>query len=126
MVHAAFVCVLSCCQGIDVYDPKFNIVSPGADQDIYFPYNEQERRLTSLHPELKVCRRLCAGDCAFCISSACMKAFGAMHVGAVARIHLEVHCGLTGCALSHQQGCEGWTRLGMANELAASAVAVQY
>jgi sucrose synthase len=41
-------------QGIDVYDPKFNIVSPGADQEIYFPYNKTERRLTSLHPELKV------------------------------------------------------------------------
>eukprot|EP00775_Hariotina_reticulata_P011337 gene11337-11486_t len=39
--------------GIDVYDPKFNIVSPGADQDIYFPYNQSDRRLTSLHPELK-------------------------------------------------------------------------
>jgi len=37
-----------------VYDPKFNIVSPGADQEIYFPYNKTERRLTSLHPELKV------------------------------------------------------------------------
>jgi sucrose synthase len=23
--------------GIDVYDPKFNIVSPGADEDVYFP-----------------------------------------------------------------------------------------
>jgi hypothetical protein len=41
-------------QGIDVYDPKFNIVSPGADQEIYFPYDAAERRLTSLHPELKV------------------------------------------------------------------------
>lgn len=40
-------------EGIDVYDPKFNIVSPGADQEIYFPYNKTERRLTSLHPELK-------------------------------------------------------------------------
>eukprot|EP00879_Flechtneria_rotunda_P003731 GHRR01003969.1.p1 GENE.GHRR01003969.1~~GHRR01003969.1.p1 ORF type:complete len:403 (+),score=134.37 GHRR01003969.1:1581-2789(+) len=39
--------------GIDVYDPKFNIVSPGADQDIYFPYSQADKRLTSLHPELK-------------------------------------------------------------------------
>jgi sucrose synthase len=23
--------------GIDVYDPKFNIVSPGADEEVYFP-----------------------------------------------------------------------------------------
>ncbi len=27
-------------QGIDIYNPKFNIVSPGADLDIYFPYKE--------------------------------------------------------------------------------------
>jgi hypothetical protein len=45
---------VSCLQGIDVYDPKFNIVSPGADQEIYFPYDAKERRLTSLHGELKV------------------------------------------------------------------------
>ncbi len=38
--------------GIDVFDPKFNIVSPGADPDIYFPYHQRERRLTHLHPEL--------------------------------------------------------------------------
>lgn len=44
-------------QGIDVYDPKFNIVSPGADQEIYFPYNKTDKRLTSLHPELKVRQR---------------------------------------------------------------------
>lgn len=35
--------------GIDVFDPKFNIVSPGADMSIYFPYSEQARRLTALH-----------------------------------------------------------------------------
>lgn len=35
--------------GIDCYDPKFNIVSPGADPDIYFPYTEQDKRLTDLH-----------------------------------------------------------------------------
>ncbi|MDF9391361.1 MULTISPECIES: hypothetical protein [Methylococcus] len=34
--------------GIDVYDPKFNIVSPGADSD---------RHLTHLHPEIEA---LCA------------------------------------------------------------------
>ncbi len=38
--------------GIDVYDPKFNIVSPGADDTTYFPYTEKERRLFSLHEEL--------------------------------------------------------------------------
>lgn len=39
--------------GIDVFDPKFNIVSPGADMDLYFPYSETERRLTALHPEIE-------------------------------------------------------------------------
>jgi len=39
--------------GIDVFDPKFNIVSPGADMNIYFPYTETERRLTSFHPEIE-------------------------------------------------------------------------
>ncbi len=38
--------------GIDMYDPKFNIVSPGADPHIYFPYHERERRLTSFHDEI--------------------------------------------------------------------------
>ena len=36
--------------GIDLFDPKFNIVSPGADADIYFPYTETARRLHSLMP----------------------------------------------------------------------------
>nr|BDC53325.1 sucrose synthase 2 [Dianthus caryophyllus] len=39
--------------GIDVFDPKFNIVSPGADMSIYFPYTEEKNRLTSLHPEIE-------------------------------------------------------------------------
>nr|AMN16537.1 sucrose synthase [Albuca bracteata] len=39
--------------GIDVFDPKFNIVSPGADMYIYFPYSEKERRLTSLHGSIE-------------------------------------------------------------------------
>ncbi|OIV89849.1 hypothetical protein TanjilG_27455 [Lupinus angustifolius] len=39
--------------GIDVFDPKFNIVSPGADMSIYFPYIETKRRLTSFHPEIE-------------------------------------------------------------------------
>ncbi len=34
--------------GIDVFDPKFNIVSPGADADIYFPYSEEKRRFGDL------------------------------------------------------------------------------
>ncbi|KAJ0808222.1 putative sucrose synthase [Helianthus annuus] len=39
--------------GIDVFDPKFNIVSPGADMTIYFSYAEKEKRLTSLHPTIE-------------------------------------------------------------------------
>ena len=39
--------------GIDVFDPKFNIVSPGADESIYFPYTEEKRRLTSFHLEIE-------------------------------------------------------------------------
>ncbi len=39
--------------GIDVFDPKFNIVSPGADAEIYFPYTEVERRLNGLHGALE-------------------------------------------------------------------------
>ncbi|KAK4482158.1 hypothetical protein RD792_009299 [Penstemon davidsonii] len=40
--------------GIDVFDPKFNIVSPGADECIYFPYSDNEKRLTSLHKSLEM------------------------------------------------------------------------
>ena len=32
--------------GIDVYDPKFNIISPGADAEVYFSYSKKKRRLT--------------------------------------------------------------------------------
>jgi sucrose synthase len=39
--------------GIDVFDPKFNIVSPGADPDVYFPATETERRLSHLHAEFE-------------------------------------------------------------------------
>lgn len=39
--------------GIDVFDPKFNIVSPGADMTIYFPYSDTEKRLTSLHGSIE-------------------------------------------------------------------------
>jgi sucrose synthase len=39
--------------GIDVHDPKFNIVSPGADPDVYFPYTDTERRLTHLSQEIE-------------------------------------------------------------------------
>lgn len=38
--------------GIDVFDPKFNIVSPGADPDVYFPYSRREDRPAALAPEI--------------------------------------------------------------------------
>lgn len=40
-------------KGIDVYDPKFNIVSPGADAMVYFPATENDRRLLHLIPEIE-------------------------------------------------------------------------
>ncbi|CAM6124536.1 unnamed protein product [Calypogeia fissa] len=39
--------------GVDVFDPKFNIVSPGSDMTIYFPYSDKENRLTSLHGQIE-------------------------------------------------------------------------
>lgn len=39
--------------GIDVFDPKFNIVSPGADPSVYFPYSDRERRLKHLEEEIQ-------------------------------------------------------------------------
>ncbi|KAG8663547.1 sucrose synthase 3 isoform X2 [Manihot esculenta] len=39
--------------GIDVFDPKFNIVSPGADMSIYFPYSDKQKRLTALHGSIE-------------------------------------------------------------------------
>ncbi|KAI4388380.1 hypothetical protein MLD38_000713 [Melastoma candidum] len=39
--------------GIDVFDPKFNIVSPGADMSIYFPYYEEQKRLTAFHGSIE-------------------------------------------------------------------------
>jgi sucrose synthase len=39
-------------QGTDVYDPKFNIISPGADPDVYFPFSAAGRRLTHLQPRI--------------------------------------------------------------------------
>lgn len=39
--------------GIDVFNAKFNIVSPGADMSIYFPYSEKQRRLTAFHESIE-------------------------------------------------------------------------
>jgi sucrose synthase len=45
--------------GIDLFDPKFNIVSPGADAEVYFSYLDRERRLDALIPDIE---RLLYGD----------------------------------------------------------------
>ncbi len=34
--------------GVDVFDPKFNIVSPGADPKIFFPHTEKDKRIEGL------------------------------------------------------------------------------
>ncbi len=39
--------------GIDVFDPKFNIVSPGADASVYFPYTMKELRPKDLDDEIQ-------------------------------------------------------------------------
>jgi sucrose synthase len=39
--------------GIDAFDPKFNIVSPGADPEIYFPATAEEQRLRERLPEIE-------------------------------------------------------------------------
>ncbi|KAI3449452.1 hypothetical protein Pfo_006117 [Paulownia fortunei] len=53
--HAAFTLpgLYRAVHGIDVFDTKFNIVSPGADECIYFPCSEKGKRLTSLHESLE-------------------------------------------------------------------------
>ena len=40
-------------QGTDVYDPKFNIISPGADPQVYFPATHTEQRLNHLQAEIE-------------------------------------------------------------------------
>lgn len=37
--------------GVEMFDPKFNIVSPGADSEIYYSY-QANPRLTALHEEI--------------------------------------------------------------------------
>nr|APT67192.1 Susy7 [Bambusa emeiensis] len=39
--------------GINVFDPKFNIAAPGADQSVYFPFTQKQKRLTRLHPQIE-------------------------------------------------------------------------
>ncbi|KAJ7975337.1 Sucrose synthase [Quillaja saponaria] len=53
--HTAFTMPGLCraVSGINVFDPKFNIAAPGADQSVYFSYTEKMRRLTSFHPAIE-------------------------------------------------------------------------
>ncbi|XP_077220041.1 sucrose synthase 7-like isoform X2 [Tasmannia lanceolata] len=39
--------------GINVFSPKFNIASPGADQSVYFPYTQKQKRLTAFQPAIE-------------------------------------------------------------------------
>ncbi|CAJ1960810.1 unnamed protein product [Sphenostylis stenocarpa] len=53
--HAAFTLPGLCrvVSGINVFDPKFNIAAPGADQSVYFPHTEKDRRLTQFYPAIE-------------------------------------------------------------------------
>ncbi|KAL8520944.1 hypothetical protein ACS0TY_011478 [Phlomoides rotata] len=39
--------------GINIFDPKFNIASPGADQSVYFPHTEKQKRFTMFRPAIE-------------------------------------------------------------------------
>jgi sucrose synthase len=45
--------------GIDCFDPKFNIVSPGANPDVFFPFWQHDRRIGAVTEEM---RRLVYGE----------------------------------------------------------------
>ncbi|XP_050365999.1 sucrose synthase 7-like isoform X1 [Argentina anserina] len=53
--HTAFTLPGLCrvVSGINVFDPKFNIAAPGADQSVYFPYTEKQKRVSSFHPTIE-------------------------------------------------------------------------
>lgn len=53
-------------KGIDIFDPKFNIVSPGADEDVYFPHTESSRRIGDLADDIE---HLLHGDFPGAVSS---------------------------------------------------------
>jgi sucrose synthase len=45
--------------GINAFDPKFNIVAPGADPEVFFPFRETDRRIPEVGREI---RELIYGD----------------------------------------------------------------
>ncbi|XP_058009261.1 sucrose synthase 6 isoform X2 [Hevea brasiliensis] len=53
--HTAFTLPGLCriVSGINVFDPKFNIAAPGADQSVYFPNTEKQKRFTQFHPAIE-------------------------------------------------------------------------
>ncbi|CAI9110323.1 OLC1v1010326C1 [Oldenlandia corymbosa var. corymbosa] len=53
--HAAFTLpgLYRVVSGINVFDPKFNIASPGADQTVYFPHTEKQKRLAQFRPAIE-------------------------------------------------------------------------
>ncbi|TMX05581.1 hypothetical protein EJD97_016328 [Solanum chilense] len=53
--HSAFTLpgLYRVASGINVFDPKFNIAAPGADQSVYFPYTEKQKRLTDFRPAIE-------------------------------------------------------------------------
>ncbi|KAL6178304.1 hypothetical protein ACLB2K_049822 [Fragaria x ananassa] len=53
--HTAFTMPGLCrvVSGIDVFDPKFNIAAPGADQSVYFPHSDKQQRFTKFHPSIE-------------------------------------------------------------------------
>jgi sucrose synthase len=38
--------------GIDLFSPKFNLVPPGVDEEIFFPYSQTEKRDQNLHSRI--------------------------------------------------------------------------
>ncbi|KAK1384138.1 Sucrose synthase [Heracleum sosnowskyi] len=53
--HAAFTMPGLCrvVSGINVFDPKFNIAAPGADQSVYFPFTEKEKRFSKFNSAIE-------------------------------------------------------------------------
>ncbi|KAJ6752712.1 SUCROSE SYNTHASE 5 [Salix koriyanagi] len=53
--HAAFTLPGLCrvVSGVNVFDPKFNIAAPGADQSVYFPHTEKQSRFTQFNSAIE-------------------------------------------------------------------------
>ena len=39
--------------GVNLFDPKFNVISPGVDENLYFPYSQEERRTLNTRERLQ-------------------------------------------------------------------------